>query len=84
MMGLEIRDEQTAKALTGGSLEATTQASDVPEAWGACPTCMRLECIICKLPFPGVNTSPSSHKARKHTRKRMACACPEKTAPSSL
>ena len=35
-MGLEIRDEQTGKRLTGGSSEITTQASNVPEAWGTC------------------------------------------------
>ena len=33
-MGLEIRDEQTGRPLTGGLSEITTQASDVPEAWG--------------------------------------------------
>ena len=35
-MGLEIRDEQTGKALTGGGSEVTTQASDISETWGVC------------------------------------------------
>ena len=35
-LGLELRDEQTGKQLSGTSAASMTQASTTPEAWGPC------------------------------------------------
>ena len=35
-LGLELRDEQSGKQLSGSSAATMTQASETPEAWGPC------------------------------------------------